>query len=100
MDKKSKSPEFDVEQALIKKALGYETEEIIEEFACDEKTEKSILVKKKKTTKQIPPDLSAIKILLSYYGNKTFDELNSLSDEELLQERDALLQELKSMEEN
>lgn len=98
MDNKSCNPEFDVEQALIKKALGYDIEEVTEEYACDEKTKEAILVKKKKTTKQVPPDLSAIKILLSYYGNKTFDELNSLSDEELMQERDNLLQELKSFE--
>lgn len=99
MDKKFGTSEFDVEQALIKKALGYDLEELVEEYACDEENKKSVLVKKKKTTKQVPPDLSAIKILLSYYGNKTFDELNSLSDEELMKERDNLLQELKSLEE-
>ena len=61
-----------VEDALIKKAVGYEVEELVEEFSVDD-TQKPTLVKKKRSTKHFPPDISAIKILLSYYGEKTFD---------------------------
>ena len=83
-----------VEDALIKKAVGYEVEEVVEEFSVDD-NQKPTLVKKKRSTKHFPPDISAIKILLSYYGEKTFDELNGLSDEELFAERDKLLEELQ-----
>lgn len=86
-----------VEDALIKKALGYDSEEITKEYSYDEKSKKSILTKTKKTVKHYPPDVSAIKILLSYYGDKTFDELSCLTDEELIIERDKLLEELKNL---
>lgn len=94
--KKKKSNEEVVEQALIKKALGYDAEEITEEYIYDKDTMQSILSKKKVLVKHFPPDVSAIKILLSYYGNKTFDELENLTDDELLTERDKLLEQLKA----
>ena len=86
-----------LEDALIKKAVGYEVEEVVEEFAVNE-SDLPMLVKKKRSTKHFPPDVSAIKILLTYYGEKTFDELNGLTDEELLQERDKLLLQLQKLE--
>lgn len=94
--KKKKSNEKVVEEALIKKALGYDAEEITEEYVFDKDTMQQILSKKKVLIKHFPPDVSAIKILLSYYGNKTFDELEGLTNEELLVERDKLLEQLKA----
>lgn len=88
--------EKQLEEALVKRAVGYEIEEVIEEFSVDENKVQN-LVKKKRSTKHFPPDISAIKILLSYYGEKTFDELNGLSDEELLAERDKLLKEIQEL---
>lgn len=91
---KKKNKEEIVENALIKKATGYDADEIIEEFVYDEDKNKTVLVKRKKSTKHFSPDVTAIKILLSYYTNQNFDSLESLSDEELLKERDRLLEEL------
>lgn len=91
---KKKNKEEIVENALIKKATGYDADEIIEEFVYDKDENKTVLVKRKKSTKHFSPDVTAIKILLSYYTNQNFDSLESLSDEELLKERDRLLEEL------
>ena len=53
----------DFKDALIKKALGYDAVEVVEEYvSCDEGEIK--LSKKKVTKKNVPPDLSAIKILM------------------------------------
>lgn len=83
-----------IEKALLKRATGFDTEEVSEEFIIDEGKEE-ILTKKKIIKKQYPPDVSAIKVLLNYYGEKTFDELNTMSDEDLISLRDKLLNELK-----
>lgn len=79
-------------KALIKRALGYTNKEITEEFADDNGNMK--LTKKKVIKKNIPPDITAVKVLLELYST---DELNleNLSDEELLLERDKLLEKLR-----
>ena len=87
-----------VEKALLKKALGYEIKEIVEEFAKDSESGQDLLIKKKCTTKHIPPDVSAIKILLSYYDEKTFEEIENMTDDELFAERDKLLKSLQQFE--
>ena len=76
-------------KALIKKAVGYDAEEITEEFSYENGTQ--LLSKKKVVSKHFPPDVSAIKTLLAYYGDKAFDELENMTDEELIKERDELL---------
>lgn len=86
---KQNSNEKKVEKALIKKAIGYDAEETIEEFSYE--NNKQLISKKKVVLKHFPPDVSAIKILLTYYGNKTFGELESMTDEELIKQRDELL---------
>lgn len=90
--------DVEIEKALIKKAVGFQVEEVIEEFAVDENGNQ-VLTKRKKTTKNVPPDVSAIKILLSYYDEKTFDELNAMTDDELRHQRDLLLQMLQKCDE-
>lgn len=87
---KQNSNQKKVEKALIKKAVGYKTEETTEEINYNENGEKCSS-KKKVVTKHYPPDVSAIKALLAYYGDKAFDELENMTDEELIKERDALL---------
>lgn len=87
-----------VEKALLKKALGYQAKEVVEEFLADNEKGTEVLVKKKCTTKHMPPDVTAIKILLSYYDEKTFEELENMTDEELLAEKDKLLLELQKFE--
>lgn len=54
-----------------------------------------VLVKKKVTTHYIPPDMLAVKILFETLKEKVNeDDLNKLSDEELLKLKDKLLGEL------
>lgn len=89
-----------IEKALIKRAVGYDAEEIIEEYAFNAEENKKVLIKQKKTTKHFSPDVTAIKILLAYYGEQKFDELESLSDEQLLIERDKLLSLLREKGDN
>lgn len=62
--KKGKAPvDIQVENALLKKALGYEYEEItVEEVPFgkpDENGERAILTKTKRITKHVPPDVTA-----------------------------------------
>ncbi len=83
--KKLKS-ESDFKDALIKKALGYDVKEIIEEYVEGDNGEIK-LVKKKVTIKNVPPDVTAIKYLLDDIDN-SFD---ALSDEQLEEEKNRLL---------
>ena len=59
--KKGKAPvDSDVENALLKRALGYEYEEVSTEYGKDEKTGKPTPIKTKRVKKFIPPDTGAI----------------------------------------
>lgn len=61
-------------------------------------TKNLILSKKKVTSHYIPPDLTAIKMLIEIFGqevNKN-DDIESLSDQELFELRDTLIQNLKN----
>lgn len=87
--KTKKKNEF--EQVLIKKALGYDATEVIEEYSAGEEGEIK-LIKKKITKKNVPPDLSALKMLLESQNLS----VTQMTDEELLLEREKLLSELKN----
>ena len=78
-------------KAIVKRALGYECKEIVEEYAKGEQGE-IVLTKKKVTIKNVPPDVSALKILLDL--DKTKD-VESMTDEEIESEINALLTALK-----
>ena len=82
MDKSS-----DLENALKKCAVGFDTSETVEEFAVQDGELK--LVKRKVTRRDIPPDIKAVKMLLD--GRRDGD----LSDEELTAEREKLMKMLK-----
>lgn len=92
--KKIKISEKEISKALYKKALGYETNEIVEEYSFDE-SGSCILNKRKITKKHISPDLSAAKILLEKYSDKTKDEIKEMSDEEIIKRELEILQKLK-----
>ena len=78
-----------VRKALEKRALGYEAEEVVEEYV---KTEEGVVLSKKKVTiKNVPPDVSALKILLE--TNEV--DLSLLTEEQLEKEKERLLLELK-----
>ena len=60
-------------------------------------TQNLVLVKKKITKHYIPPDMLAVKILFETLKEKVNnDDLNNLSDEELLKLKDKLLGELQN----
>ena len=82
MDKNS-----DLENALKKCAVGFDTSETVEEFAVQDGELK--LVKRKVTRRDIPPVIKAVKMLLD--GRRDGD----LSDEELTAEREKLMKMLK-----
>ena len=79
-----------IKEAILKVALGYSLEEVIEEY--DVKDGEMRLIKRKESKKDIPPDLKAAKLLLDERDYST------LTDEELAQEKARLLQELKESE--
>lgn len=85
VDKENKK----LESALMKVALGFSVEEVTEEFADVDGQLK--LLKRKRTKKQVPPDLKAVQLLLGEEGG----EYSSLSDEDLEKEKQRLLALLK-----
>lgn len=86
--------EAKLKDALMKKALGYDTEEVSEEFTVDEEGNEH-LNKKKVSKKHYSPDVSALKILIDrFYPNSSID-ISKMSDEELLAEREKILKFLK-----
>ena len=80
-------------EALMKVALGYQIAEVTEEYAEVDGALK--LTKRKKTKKDVPPDLKAVQMLLSAEAGK---ELSSMTDEELEEEREKLLATLQKEE--
>ena len=85
-----KKKEERIGDALLKVALGYQVAEVTEEYA--EVDGKLKLTKRKKTKKDIPPDLKAVQLLLANEGEGGFGEL---SDEDLETEKERLLTLLK-----
>lgn len=75
---------------LYKKAVGYVTQEVVEEFGGDS----GELIKRKVTCKPIPPDVSALKTYLELV--KAENEFANLSDEQLEIERVRLIKSLQS----
>ncbi len=93
MRKKEDKPKTETEEinrALKKKALGFTAEETVEEYAMKEDGEIA-LSKKKVTRKSVPPDVTALKMLLDAKS----PELNDMTDEELEREKNRLLKLLK-----
>ena len=79
----------DLKSALLKKALGFSSDEVVEEYSVDEQG-KSVLSKRKVTKKFNPPDLNALKMLLE----EKQDDFSQMTDGQLLAEKTRLLQEL------
>ena len=80
-------------ETILKKAMGYSVEESVLEYGmCDDELK---LVKKKVSKKYYPPDLSAINLLIT---NNKSDELQNLSDAELEEEKNKILNLLKELE--
>lgn len=90
------SKKIDIQEVLIKKAVGYTTEEITEEFSKVD--DDLVLNKRKVSTKSYPPDLSALQILMENYKFEDNNEFDSMSLEELENEKLKLLKQLESIE--
>lgn len=78
-------------KALIKKAMGYDAKEVVEEYGEDNGEIK--LVKKRVTVKNVPPDVTALKMLM-----EEGEDFSELSDAELKKEKERLLRELSEEE--
>lgn len=81
-----------IKQALLDKALGYTTQEVTEEYGYT--GEEFVLQKRKTSTKSYPPDLTALQMLLEK-ENKSDNEFENLTDDQLQLEKQRLLNILK-----
>ncbi|MCI8556016.1 MAG: hypothetical protein HFI85_05590 [Clostridia bacterium] len=86
-----------IKKALMKKALGYNADEVIEEYIIDDEG-RAQLSKKKVTKKHYCPDISAVKVLLERYYKTYEDEVKLMTDEALLDEQQRLQNLLKGEE--
>lgn len=75
---------------LLKKAKGYEVVETTQEYSYDEEGNKKLL-KEKVSTKNVPPDISAIKTYIEMYDSEVY----SMTDEQLNAEKERLIKTLK-----
>jgi hypothetical protein len=92
--KKVKISEKELNKALYKRALGYEANEVVEEYSVDESGD-YILNKRKITKKHISPDLSAAKLLLEKYSDKDSDEIKNMTKQEIYEKKLQLLELLE-----
>lgn len=82
----------DVMSTLLKRAMGYTVEEIVEEYAGDERGGE--LIKRKVTTKPVPPDVTALKTYIEL--SRQDDGYASMTDSELESEKERLINEFTS----
>ncbi|MBO4251961.1 MAG: hypothetical protein J5911_04815 [Clostridia bacterium] len=91
-EKGKKLSDGEINSALLKKALGFDAKEVVEEYALDQEGEVK-LSKKKITTKCVPPDVAALKMLLERSA-----PISELSDDELEEEKSRLLEIVRQSE--
>lgn len=84
-----------VKIALEKRALGYDSTEVTEEYS-DDGSGGVRMLKRKVVQKNVPPDVSALKLLLELSENKVCVE--DMSDEELEREKRRLIKILMEEE--
>lgn len=87
---KSEKDKKKLEKALMDKALGFTTQEVVEEYGFS--GDDFVLQKRKTSTKSYPPDLSALQMLLEREG---VDEFYNMTDEDLEKEKQRLLSKIK-----
>lgn len=90
--------EEEVKKALYKKAMGYDSNEVVEEYGTNENGE-LMLTKKKVTKKYVGPDVSSLKLLLEWFSSSQNTDIKTMTDKELMEEKLKLL-ELLEMEDN
>ena len=87
--KQTRKKEEKIGDALMKVALGYQIAEVTEEYA--EVNGELKLTKRKKTKKDVPPDLKAVQLLLSSTESADY---GGWTDEALQAEKERLLSEI------
>lgn len=80
--------EKSIKKALKKRALGYDSTEVTEEYQEDGDGGVR-LIKRKVVSKNVPPDVSAAKLLIELDGDS--GDLSKLTDEELESEKQRLI---------
>ena len=85
----------EVERAMMRRALGYETEECVEEYAPEGEGGIPVLVKRRITKKEVAGDVSAAKLLLAPEPGGSDGAAEQMSDEELLSLCRKLIKQLK-----
>ncbi len=83
-----------IKKALLKKALGYMADEVVEEYVMGEDGEEK-LAKRKVTKKHVSPDISAIRVFLERYDTDLSSQIKNMTDEELYEEKAKLIKLLK-----
>ena len=86
----------EIKRALLRKALGETLLETQEEYGIGDDGEE-VLKRRKVTRKEIPPDLAAVKILLSEGEEK--EDFSSMTDAELAAYTKDLARLLREIEE-
>ena len=79
-----------IEDAILRKAVGYDVQEVVEEYSGENE-----LLKRKVSNKHIPADMTAIKTILELKGQE--NDLAKMSDKELEQLKTKLLRQLKDL---
>lgn len=85
-----------IKTTLFKKAKGFVLEEISEEYLKDDDGA-MILSKRKITTKEVAPDINAIKVLIELNNFNNSTNYQNMTDEELLEEKNRLLKLLEGI---
>ena len=98
MKKTQSLPLTQIEAALLKKALGYDCDEVVEEYIIDEDGNAK-LSKKKVTKKYVSPDIPAAKVLLESFENKA-NKYENMTEEELQKEKIRLIKLLQNGEDD
>lgn len=76
---------------------GFKVKEITTEYSVDEESGNLKIVKQKVNEKNVPPNTDIIKLIYNHYTeNKT--DYSRFTDEELEQEKQRLIKELKEKE--
>ena len=79
----------DIYDALVKRALGHTVTEESTEYSVDRNGAEKI-VRKKISVKEVPPELSALKLLLK----ERKENFDGMTEEQLLKEKERLLKML------
>ncbi|MBE5743478.1 MAG: hypothetical protein E7358_02040 [Clostridiales bacterium] len=77
-----------IKRALKKRALGYDSTEVTEEYTEDGDGGVK-LIKRKVVKKNVPPDVSAVKLLIEMEGESS--DVSNMTDGELELEKQRLL---------